>query len=189
MSNPVMYLDPSGEIAWFIPIIIIVIIIAIPFVLGSCGGGGNSNNNSSPYLSAPAKQGGTLNIGAGQRPIQGAYNIDTNSSMDGVFSGDVYNMYNIQTGSQSKIIMDNPYGYSVLTPEVYRVLETGGTINITGGMSNRYFNQVYNMSDDELKAAGYSVVYRGSATNPNMGLTTDGKTIEGKKMEIILKKN
>ncbi|MCL1982496.1 MAG: hypothetical protein FWG53_05300 [Clostridiales bacterium] len=141
------------------------------------------------YLETPATKNGTLNIGAGQRPLEGAYNIDINPAVPGVNMGNVTNLSNIATGSQSKIIMQNPYGYDVLTSEVSRALQKGGTLEITGGMSNPAFNMVYKMTEVELNSAGYSFVSKGQAVNAAQGYKTTGEEIQGTVMEIILKKN
>ncbi|WP_378127228.1 RHS repeat-associated core domain-containing protein [Cohnella boryungensis] len=141
------------------------------------------------FLNTPAAKNGTLNIGAGSKPIQGAYNIDAKPGASGVHLGDATNLSNVATGSQSRVIMENPYRYDVLNPEVSRVLQRGGTLEITGGLSNKTFNTVYKMSDEELKAAGYTLVSKGQAANAGTSLTTTGEPIRSMIMEIILKKN
>ncbi|QTH43040.1 hypothetical protein J4772_00665 [Cohnella sp. LGH] len=141
------------------------------------------------FLDTPATKNGTLNIGAGSKPIQGAYNIDPKPGTSGVHLGDATNLSNIATGSQSRVIMENPYRYDVLNPEVSRVLQSGGTLEITGGLSNKTFNTVYKMSEEELKAAGYTLVSRGQAANAGTSLTTTGQPIRSTMMEIILIKN
>jgi len=95
----------------------------------------------------------------------------------------------VATGSQSKVIFQNPYKYDVLNPEVSRVLQSGGTVEITGGLSNKTFNTIYKMSEAELQAVGYTLVSRGQASNATQGLTTTGEVIKSTIMEIILKKN
>ncbi|MDL2302656.1 hypothetical protein LJC58_09965 [Lachnospiraceae bacterium OttesenSCG-928-D06] len=84
--------------------------------------------------------------------------------------------------------MENPYGYDPLNPEVSRVLESGGTVEITGGMSNKYFNRIYNMSDADLQGAGYDVISRRAASNVTPACTTSGEPIKSNIMEIILQK-
>ena len=49
-----------------------------------------------------------------------------------VHVGDAYDLSNIATRSQNKIIMDNPFGYDPLNDEVLRVLSDEGTIIIRG---------------------------------------------------------
>ena len=141
------------------------------------------------YLATPATKNGTLNIGAGTKPIEGAYNIDINPQVIGVYAGNAADLSSIATNSQSKISMENPYKYNPLNSEVYRVLESGGTVNITGNMSNKYFNSVYKMTDVELKGAGYEIISRGAAANATTAYTTSGQPIKGTIMEIILRKH
>ena len=97
------------------------------------------------YLSEP-EQGGTLNIGAGLNPIEGAYNISHPDypMAPGVHSGDINDMRNIATRSQNKIIMDNPYNYEPFNKEVFRVLSDEGTVIIRGstGKKNKYLRNL-----------------------------------------------
>ncbi|OCG69483.1 hypothetical protein A9G41_06305 [Gilliamella sp. Nev5-1] len=97
------------------------------------------------YLKS-AEQDGTLVIGAGLNPIEGAYNIShpAHPMAPGVFAGDAHNLSNIATGSQKTIIMDNPYGYAPLNDEVLRVLKKDGTIIIRGsdGKVNKYMRNL-----------------------------------------------
>ena len=141
------------------------------------------------FLRAPARQGGILNIGAGSRPIDGAFNIDPRPGAAGVFRGDVTNLSNIAGGSQRHVIMANPHGFNPLHSEVGRVLQRGGHLNITGGMSNRYFNQVFNMSPQELSRQGFTLVSRGQIATSNPGFTTSGANIRGALYQIILQRN
>ncbi|WP_288738243.1 hypothetical protein, partial [uncultured Enorma sp.] len=140
------------------------------------------------YLSEP-KQGGTLNIGAGTRPIKNAYNIDINPTVEGIYQGSATNLWNIATSSQNKIIMQNPYKYDVLNPEVNRVLQEGGIIEISGGLTNGTFKKVYNMSEEKLSELGYEIVSKGIVENIEKGFTTTGKPINSTIYEIILRKN
>ena len=140
------------------------------------------------YLSEP-KQGGTLNIGAGTRPIKNAYNIDINPTVEGIYQGSATNLWNITTSSQNKIIMQNPYKYDVLNPEVNRVLQEGGIIEISGGLTNGTFKKVYNMSEEKLSELGYEIVSKGIVENIEKGFTTTGKPINSTIYEIILRKN
>ena len=170
-NNPVTYYDPSG------------------YDDDKCTQphDEHSKDNSHRYLDQPA-QGGVLNIGAGTRPIENAYNIDINPTVDGVYQGSASDLGNISTGSQSKIIMQNPYRYDVLNTEVNRVLQTGGTIEISGGMSNKTFNQVYKMAEEKLYKLGYEVVSKRAMEDIEKGFTTNGQTIKGKILEIVLRK-
>ncbi|OCG58028.1 hypothetical protein A9G41_09035 [Gilliamella sp. Nev5-1] len=120
-NDPIDLIDPLGlECKWFIV--------------------GNKR-----YLKS-AEQDGTLVIGAGLNPIEGAYNIShpAHPMAPGVFAGDAHNLSNIATGSQKTIIMDNPYGYAPLNDEVLRVLKKDGTIIIRGsdGKVNKYMRNL-----------------------------------------------
>jgi len=140
------------------------------------------------FLSSPARRNGVLNVGAGARPIDGAFNIDIRPGAKGVFRGNVADLSNIATGSQGHVIMANPHGFNPLAPEVGRVLARGGVLNITGGMSNRYFNQVFNMSRQELSRQGFHLVGRGQIANANPGLQTSGAGIMGSLYQILLQR-
>lgn len=62
------------------------------------------------YYNAPKKN-GTINVGAGKQPIPDAYNIDLKAAPDlGIHYGDANNLSNIATGSQKRVIINNPYG-------------------------------------------------------------------------------
>ncbi len=141
------------------------------------------------FLSKPVMSNGTLNIGAGTKPISGAYNIDINPTTAGVYVGDATSLSNIASGSQSRIVIQNQYNYNALNSEVGRVLQSGGTVEITGGMSNKWFNSIYNMSETQLNSIGYSIVSKGTANNTGAGFTTQGQAIKSSILEIILKKD
>ena len=142
---------------------------------------------ASVYLSKPV-QGGALNIGAGTRPQAGAYNIDIDPRVEGVYYVNVTDLSNVPTGSQSKIIMQNPYKYKPLGPEISRVLQSGGTIEITGGMSNRWFNIYYKMTSEQLAALGYEIVSKGPSPDPEKGCCSSGDDIMGTPLLIVLRK-
>ena len=94
------------------------------------------------YLSKP-EQGGVMVVGAGTKAISGAYNIDINPKVGGVHYGDATNLVNVPTGSQSKVIIENPNGFDPLNPEILRVVKEGGEIEITGIKSNKEFFNIY----------------------------------------------
>ena len=83
--------------------------------------------------------------------------------------------------------MQNPYGYNALDSEVYRVLQSGGTIEITGGMSNKFFNSIYNMSAEQLRSMGYTIVTKGVSSGSFVGLRDKGIPVKGTSMEIVLR--
>ena len=85
-----------------------------------------------------------LVIGAGNNPIKGAYNIDKKDSISSaVYYGDATNLVNVPTGSQAKVIIENPNGFDPLNPEILRVIKEGGEIEITGIKSNKEFFNIY----------------------------------------------
>ncbi|WP_392553614.1 VENN motif pre-toxin domain-containing protein [Orbus wheelerorum] len=90
-----------------------------------------------PYL-AKAEKGGTLNIGAGNKPIEGTYNISNPDYLmgKGVYAGNANDLSKIATGSQKTIIMENPYGFKPFNDEILRVLDNNGTIIIKGSWNN-----------------------------------------------------
>ncbi|EGO62689.1 hypothetical protein [Acetonema longum] len=138
------------------------------------------------YLKEPATQNGTLNIGAGSRPTDGAYNIDIDPKVSGVNSGNMTNFSKIKTGSQSKIIIDNPYDYDPLNPEVLRVLSQDGEIVLTGSRSNIEKNQWLKNLDEK----GLTIKERSEVLNDGSYKTTDGQPIKSKKLDryVIVKK-
>ena len=150
-------------------------------------GSGSKGGSNTAYLDKPA-QGGTLNIGAGTRPIENAYNIDINPTVEGVYQGSVTDLSNVTTGSQSRVIMQNPYKYDVLNPEINRVLQNGGVVEISGGLTNGTFKKVYYMSAESLSELGYEIVFKGMLENAEKGFTTTGKPVNSTIYEIILRK-
>ena len=118
------------------------------------------------FLTQP-KNGGVLNIGAGTKPLEGAYNI---SHPDypmgrGVFAGDAGNLSNIKTGSQKTIVMDNPYGYEPLNSEVLRVLRSDGQVIVRGNISNKNIKNIEKQASEkglllvsrkDISSAGYT---------------------------------
>ena len=147
-------------------------------------------NSAAGYLEKPVMN-GILNIGAGQKPLEGAYNIDINEAVlnSAVHYGDAENLANVPSGSQCGVIINNPYGYTALNPEVHRVLKTNAILEITGTMSNSYFKRIFNMTSEQLESAGYSLISKDVAASWVTGYTSTGKAIQGTIMEIGLRKN
>ncbi|MEZ7733985.1 hemagglutinin repeat-containing protein, partial [Fusobacterium periodonticum] len=105
--------------------------------------------NQEIYLSNP-EQNGVLVIGAGNKPIKGAYNVDIKENIKiGVFKGDATNLVNVPTGSQAKVIIENPYGFDPLNPEILRVVKPGGEIRITGTEKNKFFKKMFKKNKGE----------------------------------------
>ncbi|WP_275075923.1 VENN motif pre-toxin domain-containing protein [Providencia rettgeri] len=107
------------------------------------------------YYNKP-QQGGTLNVGAGKKPIENAYNI---SHPDyprglGVHAGNANDLSNIATGSQKVIVMENPYGFKPFNNEVLRVLDKDGTMVVTGSWNNPAMKNI----EKEAKKNGFKLV-------------------------------
>ena len=54
-----------------------------------------------------------------------------------MYYGDATNLVNIQTGSQAKVVIENPYGFDPYNSEIRRVLKSGGELKVTGVESNK----------------------------------------------------
>ncbi|HDI3034133.1 TPA: hemagglutinin repeat-containing protein [Cronobacter turicensis] len=138
-----------------------------------------------PFYDKP-QEGGILNIGAGNRPIEGAYNISHPDYPKGVgvYAGDVNDLSNIATGSQTKIIMENPYGFEPFNDEVVRVLDQNGTIVVKGTWNNPKIKGI------EKKAKKYGFTLTEKNVIPSTGFSqTDGKSIANDTVtEYIFKK-
>ena len=128
------------------------------------------------YLSKP-EQGGVMVVGAGTKAISGAYNIDINPKVGGVHYGDATNLVNVPTGSQSKVIIENPNGFDPLNPEILRVVKEGGEIEITGIKSNKEFFNIYSGEVEVPK--GFEIIEVGEIPEnfQKQGFRTDGKLI------------
>ncbi|ELY7490947.1 hemagglutinin repeat-containing protein [Cronobacter turicensis] len=129
-----------------------------------------------PFYDKP-QEGGILNIGAGNRPIEGAYNISHPDypKGPGVYAGDANDLSNIATGSQKTIIMENPYGFEPFNDEVVRVLDQNGTIIVKGTWNNPTIRKI----EREAKKYGFTLTERNVI--PSTGFSqTDGKPIANK---------
>lgn len=126
------------------------------------------------YLTKP-EQGGTLVIAAGNNPIKGVHNIDINENIEiGVFKGDATNLVNVPTGSQAKVIIENPFGFNPTNSEILRVLQKGGELRITG---TRYFKDM--LKDSYKPPKGFKVIKKGDIleSKRRQGFQKDGKPI------------
>ncbi|EOL9072635.1 hemagglutinin repeat-containing protein [Cronobacter turicensis] len=131
-----------------------------------------------PFYDKP-QEGGILNIGAGNRPIEGAYNISHPDypKGPGVYAGDANDLSNIATGSQKTIIMENPYGFKPFNDEVLRVLDKDGTIVVKGTWNNPAIQRI----EKDAKKYGFTLTERNVI--PSTGFSqTDGKPIKNKKV-------
>ena len=129
------------------------------------------------YLTKP-EQGGTLVIAAGNNPIEGAHNIDINENIEiGVFKGDATNLVNVPTGSQAKVIIENPFGFDPTNSEILRVLQKGGELRITGTERNKYFKDM--LKDSYEPPKGFKVIKKGDIleSERRQGFKKDGEPI------------
>ena len=121
------------------------------------------------------EQGGTLNIGAGNKPIEGAQKIShpDHPMGKGVYPGNANDLSNIATGSQKVIIMENPYKYKPFNDEVLRVLDKNGTIIVKGSWNNPSMNNIEKIA----KSKGFTLVEKNII--PSKGyLQSNGKPIQ-----------
>ena len=129
------------------------------------------------YLTKP-EQGGTLVIAAGNNPIEGAHNIDINENIEiGVFKGDATNLVDVPTGSQAKVIIENPFGFDPTNSEILRVLQKGGELRITGTQRNKYFKDM--LKDSYEPPKGFKVIKKGDIleSERRQGFKKDGEPI------------
>ena len=146
-------------------------------------------NDYKPIYFTKPEQGGTLVIGTGNNPIKGAYNVDIKENIKiGVFKGDATNLVNVPTGSQAKVIIENPNGFDPLNPEILRVVKEGGEIEITGIKSNKEFYKIYSGKVEVPK--GFEIIEVGEIPEnfQKQGFRTDGKLIGTKNGEGFPKK-
>ena len=140
--------------------------------------------NSKIFLRRPATRNGTLNIGAGSNPTRGAYNIDLTPRVPGVRVGNATDLSNIRTGSQSLIIIDNPYKFDPLNSEILRVLQPGGIIEVTGSNSNPFFNKILK----KLAGTGLRLVRTETVTNIGQFTDSDGIVIPVDRTEEFIRR-
>ncbi|ELY7393658.1 hypothetical protein SOJ80_003912 [Cronobacter universalis] len=81
-------------------------------------------------------------------------------------------MSNIATGSQTKIIMENPYGFEPFNDEVVRVLDKNGTIVVKGTWNNPTIRKI----EREAKKYGFTLTERNVISSTGFS-QTDGKPI------------
>ena len=91
----------------------------------------------------------------------------------GVFKGDATNLVNVPTGSQAKVIIENPFGFNPTNSEILRVLQKGGELRITG---TRYFKDM--LKDSYKPPKGFKVIKKGDIleSKRRQGFQKDGKT-------------
>jgi filamentous hemagglutinin len=106
------------------------------------------------------------------------------------------NMPNISSGSQAKVVANNPYipktaggTFSMMDylPEAARITQRGGEIVVNENMANKYFANM--PTPAELDAMGLTIKYQGSILPEYQGMkffTTEGRPIEIKTMRTIV---
>ena len=167
-------------------------------VVSKVGQVGQVQNNKLPYKSVHAlpnylskpEQGGVMVVGAGTKAISGAYNIDINPKVGGVHYGDATNLVNVPTGSQSKVIIENPFRFNPYNSEILRVLQKGGELKVTGVESNKYFNSIIEDIDKKIIKVpeGYELieVKEIPILERKQGFQSSGRPI-GKKTDIEIR--
>jgi len=132
-----------------------------------------------------------LNIGAGENIISGAINIDIKAAKGIDVVADVTKTLPYKNSSIDSIVSINPFGFNPINASTSAALKTGGTFTIVGQTWNKYFNNIYTASADELKKMGYELVSKGAASDAfKFGTkTTNGNPIAPDTLfQIILKK-
>ena len=135
-------------------------------------------------LTEPASNNGILNVGAGERPKNGAYNIDLKNPNPeiGVYPGDATVLEGIADESQSIIYFENPYGYYPINENSIRVLNADGHFEIIGSPANKYVNKAPQMCNE------YGLHYIEAESVQNIGQYTDsnGNVISPEKTPFFL---
>ncbi len=127
----------------------------------------------------PADANGSLNIGAGTNPLEGYYNLDIDPKVPGVHAGDATNLSGIKDGSQSRINIDNPYGYDPLNPEILRVLSKDGQITLTGSANaNGYLKKAIK----RIESLGLKIVSHEKISTQGFK-TVDGRDIQSRQLD------
>lgn len=120
-------------------------------------------------LTEPSSNNGILNVGAGERPKNGAYNIDLKNPNPeiGVYPGDATVLEGIADESQSIIYFENPYGYYPINENSIRVLNADGHFEIIGSPANKYVNKTPQMCNE------FGLHYTEAEPVQNIGQYTD----------------
>ena len=99
-------------------------------------------------------------------------------------------MVNVPTGSQAKVIIENPFGFDPTNPEILRVLQKGGELKVTGVESNKYFNSIIEDIDKKIIKVpeGYELieVREIPILERKQGFQSTGRPI-GKKTDIEIR--
>ena len=105
-----------------------------------------------------------------------------------MYYGDATNLADIPTGSQTKVVIENPFGFDPTNPEILRVVKEGGEIEITGIKSNKEFYKIYSGKVEVPK--GFEIIEVGEIPEnfQKQGFRTDGDLIGTKNGEGFPKK-
>ena len=126
--------------------------------------------------------------------IKGAVGVGPTDSM--AVARDARFMPNIPTGSQARVIANNPYipastggKFTIMDylPEAARITRKGGEIIINGTTSNKYLRGIPN--ENELASMGLRLKYNGTLKPEFTDLnfrTTDGKILPTNRMKTII---
>ena len=130
------------------------------------------------FLTKPVYGGKTV-IGAGERPQKGAYNIDIKPDSKGVIYDDANNLNNIASNSQSKVIIENPFGFYPLNEEIQRITADNGLVKITGTQTNKYLKYYFTKSwNNTRNIPECFLVCNFGVKQGQQGLTTKGEQIK-----------
>ncbi|EGO63273.1 hypothetical protein, partial [Acetonema longum] len=130
-----------------------------------------------PTKAAPGTSNTKLNIGAGDNPQSGYRNVDIDPKIASVEKMDANNLSSIKTASQAEVLVQNPRGFNPLESDIPRVMQPDGKLTIVGNMSNKDFNKIFNMSEEQLARYGFKLETKGVASD---ALTVGCKTTDGK---------
>lgn len=139
------------------------------------------------YPDKPVNINRKINIGAGKTPLEGYYNIDYNPTSSIVHKGDAFHLPEVKTCSQTKINIDNPYGYNPLNPEIMRILSKDGEIRLVGNLkNNKYFRNA--IKSGNLEELNLKIILHREISSGNYKLSNGEVMKETKLTEIILRR-
>ncbi|MGG4441594.1 hypothetical protein ABEX32_12880 [Brevibacillus fortis] len=126
-----------------------------------------------------------LNLASGNNPIVGAINVDIKAGKGVNVIADA-NKLPFQNSSFDAIVSVSPFGFDPLTSDAFRVLKEGGTFTIVGNYGNKDFKKVFNATEQELRNAGFGLMYKGKPADDLLtSFTTSGKAINPETLKQI----
>ena len=81
---------------------------------------------------------------------------------------------NITSNSQSKVIIENPFGFYPLNEEIQRITTDNGLVKITGTQTNKYLKYYFTKSWNNTRF----LVCNFGVKQGQQGLTTKGEQIK-----------